>query len=245
MPDEITFFDLAALIKIKPGTTVEKYGGMINSSFFDGANVLGTLSQKKLVSLSTAMPDQNPITITDVGKQLINEAEGRSKGEFDHLDLAILTAVSSGKTLPLDIGKAVNVRPKDLAMHLYKLNSTDFLTYEFVTNNVNIMLTEKGFAQVKAGMPQKAPPPQSQSQQQGPHRITTIPQPPEMLVTPIQGPPDPTPIVTMDDDGSQQEPPKELQPTPHKSKLKWIALLIIIVIIAVVGYMWYKKIKPL
>ena len=32
MPDEVNFVDLVALTKIVPGTVVEKFGGMINSS---------------------------------------------------------------------------------------------------------------------------------------------------------------------------------------------------------------------
>ncbi|MCL5430189.1 MAG: hypothetical protein M1504_01780 [Candidatus Marsarchaeota archaeon] len=157
MPDEIDFFDLAALIKIKPDTTVERFGGMINSSFFDGANVLGTLSIKKLITFSTTMPGQNPITVTAEGKSLIDDANQKAAQDFDHLDLSILTQMSNGKSNIKDIAASVNVRPKDLAMHLYRLTKQDFAVYEFRSGGITLMLTENGFKRVKEGMPVKQP----------------------------------------------------------------------------------------
>ena len=250
MPDEVTFFDLVTLMKIKPGITVERYGGLINSSFFDGAKVLGTLQQKKLISLTTAMPDQNPITVTDTGKQLIAEAEDRGKQEFDHLDLETLIQVSKGKSTPEDLGKSVNVRPKDLAMHLYRLTKQDYATYELVSGNVNIMLTEKGFAQSKAGMPAKPqpqPPMQPQMAQQTPGMgpTTAVPQPPEMMN--MQKPAATlsemgmTPPVP-DQSGQTVNAPEAPTPeTEHKSynKRNAIIFLVIILILAVIGYLYY------
>ena len=158
MPDEINFFDLASLLKIKPDTTMERFGGMLNSSYFDGANIAATLSQKKLISFNTALPGQSIITITDTGKQLIDEANTKANTDFDHLDLAIITQVSNGKSTPADIGAGTNVRARDLAMHLYKLAQNDFITYEFRSGAVAVMLTEKGFQQVKIGMPPRPQP---------------------------------------------------------------------------------------
>lgn len=163
MPDDITFTDLVAIIKIKPDTTVEKYGGLINSSLFDAANVLGTLSQKKLISFTTAMPGQNPIMLTEAGKNLIAEADTKAEGEFDHLDLTILQQLQKGTNAPADIAKAINISPRDLAMHLYKLSKQGYSTYEFRSGIINMMLTEKGFAQAKAGMPVKQAPAQQQA----------------------------------------------------------------------------------
>ncbi len=263
MPDEVTFFDLVATVKIKPGVTVEKYGGMINSSFFDGAKVLGTLQQKKLVSLSTAMPDQNPITVTDTGKQLIAEAEERSKQEFDHLDLEILNQVSKGKSNPDEIGKAMNVRPKDLAMHLYKLYKQDYATYEFVTGSVNVMLTEKGFTQAKTGMPVKQQPaqpaqmlPQGQVMQGqmpkmgAPMQMQGMPQgKPMQQGKPTQQPaqehieiPMQPPSAQSEDDPRQHDGAGTM-PEKKGGHMKLVILvIIIIVIIAALGYLYYKHI---
>jgi hypothetical protein len=252
MPDEITFFDLVALLKIKPGTTVERYGGLINSSFFDGANVLGTLSQKKLVSISTAMPDQNPITVTDIGKSLLSEAETRGKEDFDHLDLAILTQMSNGKAEPSDIGKSVNVRSRDLAMHLYRLSVQDYATYEFVNGSVNLMLTEKGFAQVKAGMPVKpTPPPEPMVPQQASPmdqtpKQTSMMQPPELLQPKpmkIQQVPM-NPSVTMPPpapDTAQPQAPMDVAPKPKGSMKDRILIVaaIIVTILLILSYLYY------
>lgn len=264
MADEVNFFDLVALLKIKPGVTVERYGGLINSSFFDGATVLGTLQQKKLVSLTTAMPDQNPITVTETGKQLLTEADDRAKQEFDHLDLEILVQVSKGKTTPEDLGKAVNVRPKDLAMHLYRLTKQDFATYELASKNVTMMLTEKGFSQSKAGMPVKPQPtqPQPQTVQQAPDpsKPTSVPQPPEMMK--MQQPPisiqqqptvgGPTPTSAQQATGpSQSGTPPNAGGTPpttgkeHKGmplNKNLIIGIIVVVVIVVLGYLFYAKI---
>lgn len=162
MPDEINFFDLASLLRVKPDTTMERFGGMLNSSYFDGANIAATLSQKKLISFNTALPGQSIITITDAGKQLIDEANMKAKADFDHLDLAIITQISNGKSSPGDIGAGVNVRPRDLAMHLNKLSQQEYITYEFRSGAVSLMLTEKGFQQVKEGMPRPKQQPQPQ-----------------------------------------------------------------------------------
>jgi hypothetical protein len=244
MPDEVTFFDLVTLMKIKPGITVERYGGLINSSFFDGAKVLGTLQQKKLISLTTAMPDQNPITVTDTGKQLIAEADNRATQEFDHLDLEILIQVSKGKSNPDDLGRGVNVRPKDLAMHLYRLTKQDYATYELVSGTVNIMLTEKGFSQSKTGMPVK---PQPQAPQQatvtgGPG--ATVPQPPEMMTMQQQMGGAQAPMGSSSMGPAAQAAPEEAkpeQPMEHHghTKRNAIILLVVVIILVVVGYLYY------
>ncbi|MGC8571892.1 MAG: hypothetical protein ACP5RI_02145 [Candidatus Micrarchaeia archaeon] len=153
MSDEINFFDLAALLKVTPETTMEKFGGILNSSYFDGANIAATLSQKGLINFNTSLPGQSLITLTSKGSQLIEEANSKANSEFDHLDFAVLVQIANGKKTPFDIGSAVNVRSKDLAMHLYKLAMQDYISYEFRSGSMTIMLTEKGFSQVKTGMP--------------------------------------------------------------------------------------------
>ncbi|MDE1856469.1 MAG: hypothetical protein KGH98_00110 [Candidatus Micrarchaeota archaeon] len=156
MPDEIQFQDLAALLKITPETVVERYGAQINSSFFDASNILGTLKIKGLIDFTTAFPGQSAVHVTDNGKKLITEADERATQPFDHLDYEVLTQLSGGKRSVVDIGSAVNIRPKDLAMHIYKLEAQDYLVSTFKSGNVDLALTEKGFLQVKNGMPQDA-----------------------------------------------------------------------------------------
>ncbi|MEM0154570.1 MAG: hypothetical protein QW814_01915 [Methanothrix sp.] len=185
MPNEINFMDLIVLKRIKPDTTVEKFGGLINSSFFDASNALGTLKLKGLVDFTTYVPGQNAISVTELGKKLIEEAALKEKMPFDQLDLAILTQLSTGKRNLADLGTAVNINSKDLAMHLYKLSEQQYLSADIRNGVMDISLTEKGFMQAKAGMPQQAQPatpmpaqqakPQVQTQQQTP--IITKPNP--------------------------------------------------------------------
>ena len=101
MLDNITFIDLVALTRITSDSTVERFGGLINSSFFDASNILGTLKQKGLVDFITQFPSQSAITVTEQGKALIEEVQEKSTLPFDKLDLEILVTISSGsKTLP-------------------------------------------------------------------------------------------------------------------------------------------------
>jgi len=153
MAEDLNFIDLVALSRIKPDTTVEKFGGIINSSFFDASNILGSLKQKGLIDFTTSFPGQSAITVTDQGKQVLQESDERAKSDFDMLDLAIMTQLSGGKRGLTDLGGAVNVRQRDLAMHLFKLSAQQYVSYDIRNGNIDITLTEKGFLQVKSGMP--------------------------------------------------------------------------------------------
>ncbi len=260
MSDDITFTDLAAIIKIKPDTTVEKYGGLINSSLFDAANVLGTLSQKKLISFTTAMPGQNPIVLTEAGKNLMAEADSRAAGEFDHLDLTILQQMQKGMNAPADIAKAINISPRDLAMHLYKMMKQGYSAYEFRSGIVTVMLTEKGFSQAKAGMPQPSQQgvPVSGQATQATQQQTAAPtqaNPQTMAFKPAPQPqaqsaPSVPPQVPATGPGASPappapaaEPPKEMTPEQVEGMIKEkakktlmlrIAVLAVIIIIGVV-----------
>jgi hypothetical protein len=156
MPDEVNFVDIVSLTRITPDTVAERFGGLINSSFFDASNILATLRQKGLIDFTTSFPGQSAVTVTELGKKVLTDAAESAKGEFGELDLTILTQLSNGKRTMQDLGGAINVRPTDLAMHLYKLGQQKYLMYDFRNGIVTITLTEKGFVQAKAGMPQPA-----------------------------------------------------------------------------------------
>lgn len=159
MLDNITFIDLTALMRITPDATVERFGGLINSSFFDASNILGTLKQKGLVDFVTQFPSQSAITVTDEGKKLIAEVQERATNPFDELDHTILTQLSKGNRTLTDLTANVNVTSKDLAVHLNKLAVQQFISYELRNGNMTINLTEKGFLRVKEGMPPSEMPP--------------------------------------------------------------------------------------
>lgn len=184
MADEPNFLDLVSLSKITPDLVVEKFGGRINSSFFDGSNILGTLRLKGLIDFTANFPGQSVITITDQGKQLLKEANEKAALPFDSVDLAILQQLQAGKRSYLDIGNAVNLRPKDLAMHLYKMGIQQFAAYDIKNGVLDVMLTEKGMIQAKAGVPQpgqqkpaEAQQPAAQQQAQQPTGQPQQPQP--------------------------------------------------------------------
>ena len=157
MADEINFLDLVSLTSITPDLVVEKFGGKINSSFFDGSNILGSLRLKGLVDFTANFPGQSVITVTDAGKQLLTDADDKAKTPFDAVDFAMLTQLQGGKRSYADLGSAVNLRPRDLALHLYKMGKQQYIIYEIKNGNVDIMLTEKGLMQAKTGMPQPQP----------------------------------------------------------------------------------------
>ncbi len=171
MPDEINFVDLAALTRVTPDAVVEKFGSAINSSFFDASSILATLKQKGMIDFTTAFPGQSAITITDLGKQLLNEAHDKANTPFDQLDLTILSQLSAGKRNVQELNQSVNVTQKDFALRIYKLAQNAFLSYDMRNGSISIALTEKGFLQVKSGMPQPM-------QAAGP---TTIPQAPQEM----------------------------------------------------------------
>lgn len=155
MPDEVDFMDLAALLKMAPDMQLEKLGSALNSSIFDAGNIAGGLKQKALIEFTTNYPGPNVITVNDAGKALIAEAEAKSKSPFDKLDEALLGQLSGGKRKLMELQSTLNIRPKDLALRIYKLYRQDYLIYEVKNGTVELMLTERGFLSAKTAEPQK------------------------------------------------------------------------------------------
>ena len=159
MADDITFLDIACLMKISDDTTLERFGSSINASIFDASNIAGTLKQKDLIDFTSIFPGPNSIAVTENGKAVLLEAEQRAATPFDNLDKSILSQIASGKSSPKDIQSSISLNSRDLGMRLYKLSKQNFLTYELKSGQVDILLTEQGF--LKAS-PQQTP-------QQQPH----------------------------------------------------------------------------
>lgn len=147
--EDINFLDLACLLKITPGTAYEKFGGAINSSFFDAATIAGSLKQKGLVSFTSNYPGPNMMVISDSGKALLGEADKKAAEPFDSLDGEVLRQMSGGKRVPTELTATLNLRPKDLALRLYKLNKQGFVIYDMKNGGVEVLLTENGFLRVK------------------------------------------------------------------------------------------------
>ena len=228
MANEINFMDVTVLKRIKPDTTVEKFGGLINSSFFDASNALGTLKLKGLVDFTTYVPGQNSITVTEMGKKLLEEADSKEKMPFDQLDLAILVQLSAGKRNLADLSTAVNINSKDLAMHLYKLGEQQYISVDIKNGSLDMSLTEKGFMQAKAGMPQQ-PGAQVAQQQQNPQaqvmpntqQAPSQPKPAATPSTPAARPVSAQPAVAEGAANTQQA--QTVPPMQHPTEDKEIA----------------------
>lgn len=220
--DEVNFVDLACLLQIKPDMPLEKFGSAINASIFDASNLAGTLKQKSLVEFTSYYPGPNTIIVTDAGKALITEAESRTAEPLDILDEAILAQLSTGKKAPIEMQNTLNLRPKDLAMRLYKLFKQGLLIYELKSGTVDLLLTEKGFLKASKPQPQAAQNPPPQPHQDEPQQDSMQQQQP-----------------------SQQQPnvpQPELPPFQKKkgSKIPIIVLIVLLIILAIVYLVRYR-----
>jgi len=150
--EELTFTDLAVLERIDETTVVEKFGTKINSSFFDAANILGTLKQKGLIDFRSQFPGPSEVFLTDKGKMVLAMAKEKGAQEVDRLDEIILSTIANGYKDPKRIEEKLNVRSSDLAYHLGRVTAQNFASYSFRSGKVEFSLTDEGFK--RAGYPQ-------------------------------------------------------------------------------------------
>ena len=212
MAEEINFIDLACLLQITPDTTLEKFAGAINGAFFDASNLAGTLKQKQLIDFNSYYPGPNTIVVSDTGKALLAEAEAKVAEPYDDLDSEILFQVSGGKRIPAELQNTLNIRPKDLALRLFKLSKQNFLIYELKNGTASVQLTESGFLKAKEAQASKVP-------------VTAQPKP--------QPPPPPT---------TPPEAPHTEQMAPKSNNKMYAAAGVVIVIAAILGYLFINKI---
>jgi hypothetical protein len=165
MSDEINFLDLLTLSKVGPDTVVEKFSSITNSSFFDASNILGALKIKGMIDFTTSFPGQSVVHVTDAGTQLLAEAVEKAREPFDQLDDEIIFQLSRGKRSLTDISGAVNIRGRDLAMHLYKLMVQQYVSAAMKNGSVDISLTEKGFLNARKEPPGKQTEPEQAAAQ--------------------------------------------------------------------------------
>jgi predicted nucleic acid-binding Zn ribbon protein/predicted transcriptional regulator len=215
----VNFIELIALTRITPDSTVEKFGSLINSSFFDASNILATLKQKGLVDFVTAFPSQSTLKLTDKGSAFIAEAAKKATDPIDQLDMAILSQLANGRRNLAELGGALNVAQKDLALHIFKLSSQQNLTYELVNATVSMYLTEKGFVAAKSA-------PQQQQQPQ-------VPQPDPALYGEAPGQPGQKKVV--DEIKILEEISRKRRKRSRMMMLAIIAIVIIVVVVLVLG----------
>ncbi|MFA6489871.1 MAG: hypothetical protein WCT52_04275 [Candidatus Micrarchaeia archaeon] len=143
--NELNFLDLAVMKKIDAESSVEKFGSIINTSFFETANLLGTIKIKGYISIESSLGGISRVTITDAGTSILAVAEQRAKEPIEPLDNAILHAVAGGTKDMEALRSALNIRSSDLTFHLYKLISQGFMDYEIRAAKVSFVLSEQGF----------------------------------------------------------------------------------------------------
>jgi len=143
---------LVALSKITPGTTVEKFGSLINASYFDGANIAGALKTKGAIDFKVTYPAESEIIITEDGKKILELAEQKAKENFDKLDFEIIQKILQGSKKPEEIEKVLNINQQDIALHLYKLVKQNFVSYTLKGGDISVALTELGFKKASEGL---------------------------------------------------------------------------------------------
>jgi hypothetical protein len=143
--NELTFLDLAILKKIDPSSSVENFGTVINTSFFETANLLGTIKIKGYINIETSIGGISKVTITDAGMGILALAEKKANETIEPLDTALLHALAGGAKDPDALRAALNIRSGDLAYHINKMAVQGLVDYEIHSAKANLMLTESGF----------------------------------------------------------------------------------------------------
>ncbi|MEM3364652.1 MAG: hypothetical protein QXS93_04045 [Candidatus Micrarchaeia archaeon] len=144
MSDEIEFIDVALLEKIDAETTVEGFGSKISSTFFEAANLLGTLKIKGLIEIHSAIGN-SPVLLTEKGKLLLKDFEANAEAEIGKIDLAVLGSVRGGLRDPKKVEAALNINGKDIAYSIYRLAKKGYLEYKVRNGSVELVLTTRGF----------------------------------------------------------------------------------------------------
>lgn len=145
--EEIEFMDLVVLHRIDADSTVEKFGSKINTSFFETANLLGTMKVKGLIDFQQTL-GHTPIVITEKGRYVLELADQKSREEFSDLDRSVLETIALGAVTPEDVKQIMHIRSDDLAYHLDKLYKKGYIDYTVRSAKITLMLTEKGFNKV-------------------------------------------------------------------------------------------------
>jgi len=143
--DELSFLDLAILKKVDADSSVEKFGSLINTSFFETANLLGTIKIKGYINIESSVGGVSRVSLTEAGNNLLAAAKQRAEEPIDALDNAALQALAGGAKGLDSLAAKLNIRSSDLAFHLNKLVAQGFIDYEIRSAKVSFVLTEKGF----------------------------------------------------------------------------------------------------
>jgi len=143
--NELNFLDLAILKKVDAEASVERFGSIINTSFFETANLLGTVKIKGYINIESSLGGISRVALTEAGSALLLVAEQRAKEPIEPLDNAILHALAGGAKDLDALQSKLNIRSGDLAFHINKLVAQSFMDYSVRSAKVEFVLTETGF----------------------------------------------------------------------------------------------------
>lgn len=143
--NELTFLDIAILHRIDDDSYIEKFGSRINTSFFETANLMGTMKIKGLVDFEQSIGGNSKVNLASKGRYILEVAEKKSKEELDNLDNTILITVSKGISKLSELQEKINIRSEDLAFHLEKLYVQSYVDYYIRSSELFVTLTENGF----------------------------------------------------------------------------------------------------
>lgn len=143
--NELNFLDLVVLRKTDAESSVEKFGSLINTSFFETANLLGTMKIKGYIDIESSVGGMSRVTLTDAGKGILALADQKAAEPIEPLDNAVLHALAGGAKDPESLQNALNIRASDLAYHVNKLVTQGFMDYSVRSSHISFALTEQGF----------------------------------------------------------------------------------------------------
>ena len=144
MPNDLTFLDLVLLEKIQGDTVMETFSGIIGTSFFETAEVMGKMKIKGIIDIVPTI-GKSVLKKTQVGEQTLKTAEMKSQEHLDELDHAVLKTIASGANEFNRLQEQMNIRSEDLAYRIYKITKQGYVDYDIKNARTYLSLTENGF----------------------------------------------------------------------------------------------------
>jgi len=144
MPSDLTFLDLVVLEKIQGDTVMDTFSGMIGTSFFETAEVMGKMKTKGIIDIVPTI-GKSILKRTPLGDSVLKQAETRIAEPLDELDYALIRTIASGVTEFDRTQEQMNIRSEDLSYRVYKVTKQGYIDYIVKNAKTFFSLTESGF----------------------------------------------------------------------------------------------------
>ncbi|MEM2974730.1 MAG: hypothetical protein QW112_03875, partial [Candidatus Micrarchaeia archaeon] len=178
MPADLNFLDIVMLEKIQGEAIMDSFSGMIGTSFFETAEVMGKMKVKGIVDIIPTI-GKSIVKRTPTGEMVLKQADAKVTEPLDELDYALMKTIASGVNEFGRIQEQINIRSEDIAYRIYKITKQGYVDYTIRNARTYLTLTESGFK--LTGIVPKAP------SLQGAQTIqTTLTQPPPQLSTQVR-----------------------------------------------------------